>query len=275
MKHTALLLASALAAPPGYAQSASAGTVTIALNPPVDQDLTLTIRDQRSMPGGAVLVFTVVHHVRFSSADDGWRATITQQSADCSGPDAVCRAYTTAMTAASGVERQFGVGRDGTIALLRGQHGTAAGDTAADGAGSDAGNAGMVVAMAEGGSPGALIAGELREAIRYARQHFVLDAPPAHPSAHPSAHSVFGIGARAVDGGLVEITVRRRLEGAGQTDMIRRTIVRVDPRTGLSSAGVTETHLISSGALSDEHAPPISVRTWSLEAPEVPEGAGE
>ncbi|MEQ1688576.1 MAG: hypothetical protein ABL874_08385 [Sphingopyxis sp.] len=277
----ATLLAATFIAPAAMAQQAPVTSVTIALDPPVDLPMLLTIRDQRSLPNGTAVTFTVVHHLRFARAENGWRATITQQSAECSGPDTVCRVYAATMAVANRIERHFAISREGVILPLSGQHAAAAAAAAAADADADAGgegrddgvNAGVIVAVAESDSPGALASGELREALRYAHQQFVLDASSIDPPAHPSAHPSYGITARALAGGLVEITSRWRLETIGQAAMIRRNIARVDPGTGLSTSGMTETW-----SSLDDRVAPMSVRTWALAAlaaQEVAEGAPE
>lgn len=243
MRRAVYWLATALAPSPAYAQSASENIVTVVLNLPVDQPMLLTISDQRTLPNGAIAIFTIAHRIIFTAEGAGWHAAIVQQSVDCSGPANACRAYMAAMGSGNQAERHFAIARDGGVTMVQGEQGAILGTTGSVGA-----NAAMIIEQAEQSNPGVLRAGELREALQFVGRWIAAAALCGNDS-----------GALPRDG-TIEICDETPADGAPSAGMHRRTIARIDRQTGLLVNSITETR-----ARSSSDAPPISVRTWRLD----------
>jgi hypothetical protein len=242
----ALLLATALAVPPAFAQQAPDSSVTITLNPPVDQPMRLTISDRRTLPNGAAVTFSVVHHVRFAVVVDGWQATVTQQSVDCSGSASACRAFLVMMMSGNLVERRFAIARDGGVTMLPSGQGGGLGAP-----GSAGGNAAIIIEAAEAETPGILRAGELREALQFAGRRL-----------EPSMICATGISGPQNIGLCGDLVI-----GSGDSAGIsRRTVSGINLQTGLQTESLTETRISGEPA----NAPPISMRTWRLDRAPVP-----
>lgn len=238
---SAVLLAAALAASPTLTQQVPDTNITIVLNLPVDQPMRLTISDRRTLPDGKVVSFNIVHHIRFAAVVDGWQATVTQQSVNCSGSSSACRAYLAMMAPGNGAFRRFAITRDGGVAMVQGEPGNALGTAESVG-----GNAAIIIEAAEAGTPGILRAGELREALQFAGRTIE----------HSMICPIEDAGPQTI-GLCAELVI-----GSGDSAGIsRRTVSGINLQTGLQTESYTMTH--SRGAPAS--APPISLRIWRLE----------
>ncbi|MEQ1688612.1 MAG: hypothetical protein ABL874_08565, partial [Sphingopyxis sp.] len=216
------MLATALAVPPAFAQDVPASSLSIALNLPADQPMLLTISDQRTLPSGTMVTFTIAHHLRFTATGDGWEATVVQQSVDCSGPANACRAYMAMMSSGNQAERHFAISPDGAVTMVTDEQGGALGT-----AGSVGANASMIVEQAEQSNPGVLRAGELREALQFAGRRIAAAALCGNDSGSLSSDDV------------IEICDEAPADDAPIAGMHRRTVAHIDRQTGLLVNSVT------------------------------------
>lgn len=233
-----------MVASPSFAQTASprVEAIPVALDPPVNQDLVLTISDRRALPNGSTILFSITHRLHFSAVDGGWRVVVAQQSLDCAGLERACQTYRAVMAPGDRVERHFSLTREGAITLLDAPRSMPR-NSAANPTGS---NAPLIVAATEDAQPGRISASELREAVRF-----------ANAAAVRAERADIGM-VRIVGDDLVEIGEQHVLDDAPAA-MVRTCTSQVDRHTGLVRSSVTETR---AGAAAE--APPISVRTWSL-----------
>lgn len=222
------------AAPPPMPVAEPAPVLRFA--PPVNAPLVLTIVDDRQVNAdGTHAVFTVSHVVQFAADGDGaWLASITQHSAACDGPAAICAAFHAMMAPRGGRTGQFRISASGTVSAV--EDGPAVNAPTAGGL---AANVNLIIAERDARRPGSTAGAELAEALRFVGQPLAALAATA-------------------DGALV-IADRLAPDAGGSVN--QSTIAQVDGATGLVVHSATETRA---------HAPSgqgvlLGIRRWTLQ----------
>lgn len=106
-----------LNAAPGFASAQAATAVqdiAIPFAPPTSATFTYSLEQQRDLHG-VPCRFRATRSIRFDRADDGYVMTVTLDTVDADGPDAVTIPYRTALTPLIGVVTQFRMDADGRI----------------------------------------------------------------------------------------------------------------------------------------------------------------
>lgn len=219
-----------------------------AFNPPVNQDLLLSIVDERQLADGLSATFRQSQRLRFTpDAVDGWQVRIDQVDVACTGPDAVCAAFVQILRQRSAQPRLFRVNRLGVISAIDSQ------DLPLDSPdpGLPGANAALVVAHVEGRNPGQLESGELREALQFIRFN-----PAANDADLVAMERIAG-----GENGRTAIHQRRAVDtGDGTSQMMLGQRSVVDAASGLMVESRTETLLIGN----DSRPVSIGLRQWSL-----------
>lgn len=221
--------------------------VPIALNPPIDIELPITIRDTRILSDGGQAEFTIHNRLRFTRGQGGIIATLRRDAVDCVGPEVVCEAYRGAMAAWIGTVQRFAVTADGRIdTLIR-----------ADLAGVGAGSAGAteLIGAAEARNPGMLGEAELREALRYVGQEMTANYIADQIGSEQDEVSVTYISDNQV---LIWSRVVVRLDNDPATILFNERCDRIDLGTGLLVESIS---LSNAG---EDLGPPVSDRRWTL-----------
>lgn len=227
----------------------SAGSILepLRLNPPLNQELSLTISDRRLLEDGGTAFFTLRSRLRFTRGEGGMIATLRRDAVECAGPEAICTTFRRAMAAWVGTVQRFGVSPDGGIATLVSAH------TAGVGAGVP--RAMEVIEHQEREQPGIWGIAELREALRYVGQMMEPGNLASAAAVEPD-----NIAVRTVDGGRVEVvsTSTIRFDGDPSVRLSRIQRDRVDVATGLLTGSVMTSWETGSNGT------PLSEREWSL-----------
>ncbi len=228
----ALFAVAAVSAPAAlHAQSVErAPAVRIGLNPPVGEDLELSISDDRLMRGGERVVFRSRSTLRFEPGDDGWDISLRLDALDCEGAPAPCAAFRQVLAPSLGVTRRFSL--SGTLAVGIGDDGPLT-----DGS-TMVGSHVLLAVAAIDADAGPVGAAELREALRFC------------DSERPDS---------SIDEGLVLVRESEGVAGAdGAQVAVRETLSRVDPASGLTLDAQT---LIRAA---DGTGAPVSRRQWRI-----------
>lgn len=236
-----------LATPDEPAVGAPSPVETIALNPPTDRDLPITIRDTRMLSDGGQAEFTIHNRLRFTRGQGGMIATLRRDAVDCTGSDAVCEAYRGAMAAWVGSVQRFAVTADGRVAtLIRAE---------LDGVGAGSAGATELIGAAEARNPGMLGEAELREAMRYVGHAMVANDLADQIGLQQDEVAITYLPDNQA---AVWSRVVVRLESDPEISLINERCDRVDLSTGL---------LVESASLSkaaEDLGSPISDRRWTL-----------
>lgn len=218
---------------------ADAPATLVRLNPPIGAPMMLTISDDRVVASdGTRATFVIRHHLTFDRLDGGvWLATIEQHSVACTGPERVCRAFEAALAPMTGQRRRFAVQADGHLTPLSDT------DLSVDGAAGQPGaNIGIVLAELERANPGAVVAAELTEALRF--------VGTSVPGTGDSGHNPL----------TVSETTALPTAAAGRA-MVRTSEAMIDPHTGLVIESRVETRLAEAPAGTAN----IGLRLWTLQ----------
>ena len=213
------------------ADDAAPHPVRIGLAPPVGQDLTLTISDDRLMRDGGRVAFHSRSTLRFDAEGDGWVISLRLDALDCDGAAAACAAFRQILSPALGQIRRYSLSP--ALALNVEEAGPLA-----DGS-TVIGNHVLLAVAAVDAEAGPVSTAELREALRLCNSE---------------------TDAVAVDGGLVMVRETERITGAdGATVAMRDTESRIDPASGLTIGAVTEIRS------TDAEPSLVSRRRWQIE----------
>ncbi len=163
-------------------------------------------RDERMLPDGTHAIFHQQHRLSFASDAGALIATYRVIGTRCEGPAPICGAFAQLTGTLSGADRRFGISVDGQVSML-----DAAGRVPAIGQGEGAAQVADVVDAHERGAPGAIIAADLRQLLRFV-------AVPLPVSGVPHAVAEGRLSVVAVAAEQVTVTIQRASADNGAGD---------------------------------------------------------
>lgn len=206
-------------------------------------------RDERMLPDGTRAVFHQQHRLSFARDAGVLIATYRVIGTRCDGPAAICGAFAHLTGTLSGVVRRFGISADGQVSML-----DAAGRVAQIGQGEGAAHVADVVDAHERDAPGAIIAADLRQLLRFVAVPLPVSGPP-----HAVAEGRLSVVIVAAE--QVTVTIQRASADNGAGDGARNaTALAGDAQCTITRAtGLVQTCRFTDW-LGDNRTRPLRVR---------------